>query len=218
MDQDNARDNAWWASDTGRVSQTVGSSPAGLTASEASARLQQYGSNELARAGSPRLVSLAWRQISSPVVLILIGAAVLSFAMHDATDGIIILTIVLISALLGFWQEFQAASAVASLQKLVAVRADVLRDGTVAQVALADVVPGDVVLLAAGSSIPADGVLIEARDLFVNEATLTGETFPVEKSPAAAPADAPLARRTNAMFQGTHVVSGVGRMLVVKTG
>lgn len=218
MDQDNARDNAWWASDTGRVSQTVGSSPAGLTASEASARLQQYGSNELARAGSPRLVSLAWRQISSPVVLILIGAAVLSFAMHDATDGIIILTIVLVSALLGFWQEFQAASAVASLQKLVAVRADVLRDGTVAQVALADVVPGDVVLLAAGSSIPADGVLIEARDLFVNEATLTGETFPVEKSPAAAPADAPLARRTNAMFQGTHVVSGVGRMLVVKTG
>ena len=190
----------------------------GLPGGEARARLQRYGANAIRAQGESRFSVLLWRQVRSPLVLILIGAAILSFAMHDATDGIIILSIVLISAFLGFWQEFRAESAVAGLQKLVALQADVLRDGQVIRVAMEEVVPGDVVVLAAGSSIPADGCLIEARDLFVNEATLTGETFPVEKTPGTVPADTPMARRTNAVFQGTHVVSGVGRMLVVCTG
>ena len=190
----------------------------GLPGGEARARLQRYGANTIRAQRESRFSVLLWRQVRSPLVLILIGAAILSFAMHDATDGIIILSIVLISAFLGFWQEFRAESAVAGLQKLVALQADVLRDGQVIRVAMEEVVPGDVVVLAAGSSIPADGCLIEARDLFVNEATLTGETFPVEKTPGTVPADTPMARRTNAVFQGTHVVSGVGRMLVVCTG
>ncbi len=183
----------WWSSDLGALARDIGSGVDGLAGTEAAARLRRHGRNVLREEGAARVVPLLWRQISSPVVLILIAAACLSFALHDATDGTIILIIVLISALLGFWQEFRAATAVAGLKKLVAVQADVLRDGAVARVALAEVVPGDVVILAAGSSIPADGRLIEARDLFVNEATLTGETFPVEKAPGAVPADTPLA-------------------------
>ncbi len=210
--------DSWWSTDLGALAREIGSGVDGLTRTEAAARLRRYGRNALREEGAAHVVPLLWRQISSPVVLILIAAACLSFAMHDATDGTIILIIVLISALLGFWQEFRAATAVAGLKQLVAVQADVLRDGAVARVALAEVVPGDVVILAAGSSIPADGRLIEARDLFVNEATLTGETFPVEKAPGAVPANTPLARRVNAVFQGTHVVSGAGRMLVVRSG
>ena len=208
----------WWALPSQELAHALDATPQGLTADEARARVRAHGANRLASRGASRVPTLLWRQFSSPVVLILIAAAVLAFAMHDAADGAIILIIVLISALLGFWQEHRAAAAVEGLQRLVAVTADVLRDGAVAQVPLEEVVPGDVAILTAGSSVPADGRLLEARDLFVNEATLTGETFPVEKSPGVVPVDMPLARRTNALFQGTHVVSGVGRMVVVRTG
>ena len=104
------------------------------------------------------------------------------------------------------------------LQHIVAVQAEVLRDGAVTKVPREEVVPGDVVLLSAGASVPADCRLLETRDLFVNEATLTGETFPVEKTPSDLPADTPLAGRSNALFQGTNIVSGIGRALVVRTG
>ncbi len=218
MNERPADNGSWWATDLGELLRETGSGSDGLSGAEAAARLRRHGRNALREEGAAHVVPLLWRQISSPVVLILIAAACLSFALHDATDGIIILIIVLISALLGFWQEFRAATAVASLKKLVAVQTDVLRDGVIARVALTEVVPGDVVMLSAGSSVPADGRLLEARDLFVNEATLTGETFPVEKMPGAVPVDTPLARRVNALFQGTHVVSGVGRMLVVRSG
>lgn len=218
MNESRYKNQDWWSLPMEQAIQALDATPQGLSGEEAKARLQRLGVNTLKARGYLRIPALLWRQISSPVVLFLIAAAVLSFAMHDATDAVIILLIVLISALLGFWQEFRAATAAASLQQLVAVQADVLRDGAVMKVALEEVVPGDVVILAAGSSIPADGSLIETRDLFVNEATLTGETFPVEKTPGVVPADTPMGRRANAVFQGTHVVSGVGRMLVLRTG
>lgn len=201
-----------------QLAKALESTSRGLGGEEAAARLRRCGPNTLKAQGESRISVLLWRQVSSPVVLILLAAAGISFAVRDAPDGIIILCIVLISAFLGFWQEFRAESAVAGLQKLVAVQADVLRDGQVVRVAMEEVVPGDVALLAAGSSIPADGRLLEARNLFVNEATLTGETFPVEKRTAGVPSDTPGAGRENAVFQGTHVVSGIGRMLVMHTG
>ena len=129
-----------------------------------------------------RALALLLRQLGSPIVLILIAAALLSFAMRDATDGFIILVIVGASSLLGFWQEYRAVTAMARLQQMGGVRAEVLRDGQAITVPVAQVVPGDVVLLSAGTSVPADCRLLEERDLFTNEATLTGETFPVEKT------------------------------------
>jgi len=213
-----ANDTSWWATSVEQAAHDLGSSLNGLSTAEATARLRRYGANTPQGKQSSRVLPLLLRQLGSPIVLVLIAAAVLSFFMHDPADTGIILFIVIASGLLGFWQEYRAASAVESLQQLVAVRAAVVRDGVAATVALEEVVPGDVVLVSAGVNAPADCRLIETRDLFVNEATLTGETFPVEKMRGDVPADTPLAHRSNAVFQGTHVVSGTGRALVVRTG
>lgn len=187
------------------------SSPGGLTADTAADRLAENGPNLLGERRRSDTPTLLLRQFTSPLVLLLIAAAVLSFALHDPTDGIIILGIVSVSALLGFWQERGAATAVEKLLATVAVQASVLRDGRQTEVAVGELVPGDVVLLSAGSSVPADCLLLAEQDLFVDEASLTGESFPVDKSPGTVPADAPLARRDNVLFLGTHVVSGSGR-------
>ena len=208
----------WWSTSAEDTAKAIGSSLAGLDDAAAGERLKRYGANTLKAATKSGIGPLLLRQLSSPIVLILIGAALVSFAVRDPADAIIILTIVFLSSLLGFWQEFRAASAVASLQKLVALNAECVRNGKTCNVPMEQVVPGDVVVLSAGSSVPADCRLLEECDLFVDEATLTGETFPVEKRVGTLATDTPLARRTNALFQGTHVVSGTGRALVVRTG
>ena len=209
---------SWWTPSVEQTAQAMGSSTNGLSRDEAAARLRRYGPNTLEDEKSSRLASLLLRQISSPIVIVLVAAAILSFVIGDATDSTIILFIVVVSGALASWQEYRAAVAVSDLQHIVAVQADVLRDGAATKVPREQVVPGDVVLLSAGTSVPADCRLLETRDLFVNEATLTGETFPVEKTPSDLPADTPLAGRSNALFQGTNIVSGIGRALVVRTG
>ncbi|MEK6707439.1 MAG: magnesium-translocating P-type ATPase [Pseudomonadota bacterium] len=213
-----SKDSPWWARSVEETAQDIDTSIDGLSTAEATERLKHFGANALEDNGAPSVVSLLLRQFGSPIVLILIVAAILSFAVHDPSDGFIILFIVAASGLLGFWQEFRAATVVASLQQMVELSAMVMRDGAATRVPRDEVVPGDIVLLSAGSGVPADCRLLESRDLFVNEATLTGETFPVEKAAADLPVDTPLARRTNALFQGTHVVSGNGRALVIRTG
>jgi Mg2+-importing ATPase len=203
---------------TSDVLAALQASPSGLTPDEAAKRLARTGPNVLSERKRSDIPTLLLRQVTSPLVLLLIAAAVLSFALHDSTDGIIILGIVGVSVLLGFWQERGAARAIEKLLATVAVKATVLRDARQTEIAVDELVPGDVVLLSAGSSIPADCLLLEAQDLFVDEASLTGESFPVAKTPGTVPADAPLARRDNVLFLGTHVVSGSGRALVVHTG
>ena len=164
------------------------------------------------------VLSLLFGQFKSPIILILVFAAVLSLCLGQATDALIILAIVLASGLLGFWQEWGAADAVKKLLALVQTKANVLRDGRPVDVPAEQVVPGDVVLLHAGDIIPGDGRVLDESDLFVAEASLTGETFPVEKAVGVVPSDAPLGRRTNCVFLGTSVVSGTARLLVVRTG
>lgn len=124
----------------------------------------------------------------------------------------------MISGMLGFWQERNAANAVEKLLALVKTKSSVLRDGSPQEIPVEEVVPGDVVLLSAGATIPGDCVILDSKDLFVNEASLTGETYPVEKMPGTLPGETPLNRRTNSLFMGTHVVSGTARTLVVQTG
>ncbi len=199
------------------VLQRLGSSAVGLTEDEARARLAQFGANRFKPPSRASAIALLLGQFKSPIVLILICAAILSIFLQDASDAIIILTIVLFSGLLGFWQERGAANAVAKLRAAVETKTRVLRDGAEVLVPLADIVPGDVVLLSAGAIIPGDCRLLEARDLFVNEAALTGETYPVEKSPGTLTSEAALAKCTNAVFMGTHVVSGTGKGIVVHT-
>ena len=195
----------------------LGTNLQGLEDAEARRRLRQAGAGLKAR---PRLetLTLLLSQYKSPIILILLFAAGLSFFLRDHADGLIIMTIVIVSGLLGFWQEKGATEAVKRLLALVQIKAMVRREGESREVPVEEIVPGDIVLLRAGDVIPGDCLLLDSKDLYVDEAALTGETFPVEKTPGLLPLETPLARRTNALFMGTHVVSGAATALTALTG
>ncbi|MBI3622495.1 magnesium-translocating P-type ATPase [Candidatus Pacearchaeota archaeon] len=193
-------------------------SPKGLTNEEANVRLKRYGPNLLARQKKVEGIALFLRQFRSPIILILLFAVGLSLFLQDATDAIIIFVIIFVSNVLGFWQEHRASNAVKELLAMVKITTNVIRDEIQKEIPSEHVVPGDVVLLSAGSSIPADSVILESKDLFVSEAVLTGETYPVEKITTTLSSDTPLSKRINSLFMGTNVVSGNGKALVVKTG
>ena len=195
----------------------VESAPAGLQGGEAAKRLLRYGPNTLRARKRTDTLTLLLRQFKSPIILILLAAAILSLVLKDRVDAGIILGIVLVSGLLSFWQERGANDAVEKLLAIVQVKATVLRDGRSIDIPIEEIIPGDVVLLNAGDVVPGDCLLLESNDLFADEATLTGETYPVEKQPGVLPADTPLAKRTNSLFMGTHVVSGSATALVVHT-
>ncbi len=190
----------------------------GLTSNEAQLRLKRYGANLLKPKKEASTLTLLLSQFKSPIILILLIAAGLSFFLQDAADAIIILVIVFVSGLLSFWQELGAADAVEKLLAAVQIQATVMRDGTSRKLAVEQIVPGDIVILSAGDVIPGDCLIVESKDLFVDEAALTGETFPVEKFAGILPPETPLSQRKNILFMGTHVVSGSARALVARTG
>ena len=190
----------------------------GLTQTEAQKRLRVYGYNTLKQKKRNDSLALLLAQFKSPIIIILLCATGLSFVLHDATDAVIILAIVLVSGLLGFWQERGAANAVQKLLSIVQVRATILRDGDTREIPVEEVMPGDIVVLNAGDIVPGDCLVLESKDLFVDEATLTGETFPVEKETGTVDKTATLGKRMNSLFMGTHVVSGSGKAVVVHTG
>lgn len=207
---------AFWAKSAQELSETLKTSPQGLSQDEARKRLLEGGPPSKKRQTTDWELFL--NQFKSPIVLILLAAACLSFFLGDPTDAVIILVIVGASGILSWQQERGASGAVAKLLSLVQVKAQVIRENKPVEIPSDQVVPGDIVLLDAGDLIPGDGLLLEAHDLFVDEAALTGETFPVEKAPGLLPEETPLSKRTNALFLGTHVVSGTGKLLVVHTG
>ena len=192
--------------------------PVGLTSAEAVERLQKYGPNEVARARptSPWLMLIT--QFKSPVIWLLLGACVVSGALGEVADSVAIGAIVVLNSLVGFFQEYRAERAVLALRSMTAPRARVLRDGRTVVVAAAQVVPGDLLVLEAGDIIAADAKLDEANALLTNEAALTGESTPAEKSTIAAPPGAPLAERHDSVFMGTSVANGTGQALVIATG
>jgi Mg2+-importing ATPase len=190
----------------------------GLSEDEAQKRLTLYGSNLLKPKRRTDALTLFLFQFKSPIILILLFAAVLSLFLHDSADALIILMIVLVSGLLGFWQERGAVNAIKRLLAIVEIKATVIRDGDLKEVPIEEIVRGDIVSLNAGDVIPGDCLLLDSKDLFVDEATLTGETYPVEKTAGVLPPEIPLSKRTNALFMGTHVVSGNAKAVVVNTG
>jgi len=157
-------------------------------------------------------------QFKSPITILLIIAALLSAGLGDVSDTAIILGIVLVSSLLGFFQEKGAANAVDELLKLVQLSCTVLRSDQKKEIPLEQVVPGDIIYLTAGDIIPGDSLIIESQEIFVDEAAFTGETYPVEKSNCILPADTQLSKRSNSLFMGSHVISGKATALVIKTG
>ena len=211
-------EQAYWHQSPAQVFQTLVSGPDGLSAQEANVRLQRTGRNSLDTQPRTSAWGLLISQFKSPLVLILIVAAIISMVAGEWIDASVVLTIVLGSTLLGFAQEYIAGNAIDKLRSQAMIHSSVLRDGRVCVLSSDTVVPGDVVLLSAGSLIPADGLVLSAKDFFINQAVLTGETFPVEKKPGEVSADASLSERSNGVFMGTSVSSGTARMLVVQTG
>ena len=162
--------------------------------------------------------TLLVRQFRSPIILILLGAALLSMVLGETVDAVIVISIVALSGALGFYQERGAVRAIDALVGSVSVFADVLRDGKETEVLAGEVVAGDVVILRAGDIIPGDGRLLSANQLFLNESALTGENYPRSKNPGVVAIEARLPERTNCLFLGTHVASGGGTALIVRTG
>ena len=190
-----------------------------LGLSQADAQSRRTGSAGMGKQHPHRqTLLLLLAQFKSPIILILIFAALLSLFLRDTLDAAIILGIVLVSGFLGFYQERGAADAVQKLLAVVQIKATCERDGKPVEVRTDEVVPGDVIALNAGDLVPADSLILESKDLFVNEAALTGETFPVEKSVAVLPSDTPLAQRANSLFLGTNIVSGTAKAVAVLTG
>ncbi|HXB93561.1 MAG TPA: magnesium-translocating P-type ATPase [Puia sp.] len=210
--------DCFWSLDSKDALQKLSCSDKGLSTATAEERLGAYGPNSLKGASHSSAILLFLTQFKSPITLLLIGAALLSMGLGDFTDAIIILIIILISSSLGFWQEKGAAHAVQELLKMVQIRCRLLREGQEKEWPIEMVVPGDVVLLSAGDVIPGDSLLLESRELFIDEAAFTGETFPVEKNVGIVAKETPLSGRTNTLFMGSHVISGSARALVVRTG
>ena len=190
----------------------------GLSSDEAGKRLISYGSNRLSAKKKADIFTHLIAQFKSPIILILLAATGLSLFLHNIVDASIIFSIVVISGLLGFWQEHSASNAVEKLLAIVQIKAAVLRDGKEQELPVENIVPGDIVILNAGDIVPGDCLLLDGKDIFVDEAMLTGETFPVEKDVSLLPADTALAQRINALWMGTHIVSGSARALVTLTG
>lgn len=212
------RNVEFWSVPVPEMLQRLQTTCEGLNSSESSERLKKYGANLLKPKKSSNTLKILLSQFKSPIILILLFAAGLSFFLGDTTDTVIIITIILISSLLGFWQEKGAADAFEKLLSSVEVKSTVLRDGEGKEIPVEQIVPGDVIIFGAGDIVPADCLILESKGLFVNEATLTGETYPVEKSTKTLKAETPLAKRENSLWMGTSVESGSGKALAVATG
>jgi P-type Mg2+ transporter len=208
-----------WTEPAARLLARLATNPAGLRAAEAEARLRTYGPNDAASVKRSPLWLQFLSRFRNPLVIILLVASGLSAATGDIPSFVIVASIVMLSMTLDFVQEVRAQNAVEALRQSVAVQATVRRDGATLSVPIDRLVPGDIVELIAGDLVPADSRLLESRDLFINQALLTGEPYPAEKqaTDSASGAENP-AGALNAVFAGTSVISGTATILVCRTG
>ncbi len=200
----------------------------GLTTIEAEKRLKQFGPNKLVEARKTSVIRLFFSQFSSPLIYVLLVASLVALLLKDFTDAAVILLAVVMNTFLGFFQEYKAVKGLAALTSMLEPKAIVIRDGQRQEVNADQLVPGDAVILEIGRRVPADGILVKAEDLAINEAILTGESQAVAKKPLKGKELLILSskdvfeihnwRRTALVFMGTNVASGIGRMLVHKTG
>lgn len=198
------------------IFESLRSSKAGLSSLEAERRLQTLGYNEFAKRKKPNLVVDFILRFKNPLVIILLAAGAISGFFGQLLDAGIIFSIVFLSVILDFYQEFKAGKAAELLNQKVKTTATVLRDGVKKEIRLAEIVPGDIVFLHAGDIVPADCRIIEAKDLFADESALTGESFPAEKNSESTKPNAEISEAS--VFMGTSIVSGTATAIVVNTG
>ena len=208
---------AWWLNES--ISASATQSVEGLSIEKAKNLLAECGPNTFRPSRKDTLIWQFLSRFKNPLVVVLLIASSVSALTGEVTNFAIISSIVLLSVTLDFVQEFRANAAADKLRQSVSVRATVLRDGQPQNIAVSEVVPGDVCLLSAGDLIPADALVLEAKDFFVNQSLLTGEAFPVEKRPGQLVASATeMQEANNAVFMGTSVISGSAKIVVVQTG
>jgi P-type Mg2+ transporter len=209
----------WWIQPLSTCLTELNATSNGLTSGDANERLARLGPNVFRSHADYSLLLDILRRFKNPLVIILLVASAISGLAGDVASFVIIIVMVALSVTLDVIQESHAGKAAERLKESVAVRANVLRDGKQQDVLIAEVVPGDVVMLSAGDLVPADGRVVEAKDLFVKQGLLTGESYPVEKQAIELPNTATdMQGATNALFMGTSIVSGAARMVVIKTG
>jgi Ca2+-transporting ATPase len=210
---------AWHAEPIDRVLSSLETSAGGLSHAEATLRLKRYGPNQFARPQPAPLGEIVAAQLRSVIVFLLLGAVVVSLLFGDRVEAAAIGAVLLINTVLGVVTEWRARRAIEGLLALEVPYASAVRDGHLQAINAVDLVPGDVIEVRAGRQVPADARLIQAVDLRADEAPLTGESFPVEKSPEPVlDGDTPLADRVNMVYKGTVVLSGLGRAVVTGTG
>jgi Ca2+-transporting ATPase len=210
---------AWHVQTREQALAQLNATPAGISNSEAEARRARFGTNELVERKATTVWEILWEQLTNPLVLLLIGAAILSAFLGKADSVIAIMAIVIINAILGVVQEYRAEQAMAALKRMAAPLVRVRRDGQIQDVEARSLVPGDIILVEAGSIVPADARLIEAANLRVAEASLTGESQPVDKSiDALDDAKAPIGDRSNMLYMGTSVTYGRGEAVIAEIG
>ena len=210
---------AYWLIPNNVLINMLKTDPNGLSSIEASFRLSKLGNNRLDTKRKKNFLSLFLSQFKSPIIIIFVFTALLSFFLGEREDALIIFAIILISSSLGFWQEKTASDVIHKLISTVKTKSKVLRDGKIKDIVSENIVSGDIIILESGDKVPADCKILESKDIFVNEATLTGETYPSEKSDVAIlNKDVPLRKRLNSLFMGTFVISGTAKALVIHTG
>ncbi|HEX3001228.1 MAG TPA: HAD-IC family P-type ATPase, partial [Methanoregula sp.] len=193
-------------------------SPGGLTSGEAAARLDRYGHNDISPAQKRPVLIQYLSHFKNLLIIILLIAATISVLVGEITNAAIIVFIVLASVTLDFFQEYKAGNAAVLLRQKIVTTTSVLRDGATVEIPITGLVPGDVISLAAGDIVPADARLLSARDLYINQSSLTGEPFPAEKHAGTADPSVPVAESSNYVFLGTSVVSGMATAIIARTG
>jgi Ca2+-transporting ATPase len=209
---------SWHSVELPNVFEALGSNDQGLTTGQASERQAQYGKNVIVAARGDSILTLLWRQINSPLIWTLIVSSVLASVLGRITDGVVVIAVVIINTIIGAFQEFKAGRAIAALHGLVPNNTVALRDGISTTVAVADLVPGDIVTLAAGDRVPADMRIVELKNLKVDEALLTGESLTAEKNTHPADENSMPGDRKCMLFSGTLITSGTASCVVVATG
>jgi magnesium-transporting ATPase (P-type) len=209
----------WHCLDAAGALAAVAATPTGLTQAEARLRLATTGKNLLPSEPPPGWLAVGLRQLKSPLIYVLLAAALAALALGDVTDAAFIAVVLLVNSILGGWQEWHAEQQSQGLQKLLRIRATVIRDGSAVEVDAEELVPGDIVAIESGQRIPADLRLLDDHGLEAEEAALTGESLPVSKSAQwRGGPDTALGDRSNMLFAGSSVARGRGRGVVVATG
>ena len=208
----------WHSMTIEEVLAALNSGPKGLNAEDASRRLAEYGPNQLESPSKPSPLKIFLGKFKEYLTMVLIFAALISFIAGETTNAYVILGIVFLVALIGFFQEYKAERAMEALREMVAPEADVFRDGKIGTILAVNLVPGDVIYLESGDKVPADGRIIEEASFEVIEASLTGESLPVKKSIVSLPEEEAFADRKNMVFMGTIVSYGNCRTVVTATG